>query len=195
MRVQHHVAPHQRGGADVKGDGAFFRRKTKTNRIGAQRGNCRAGRHHTRLVAGGVHRYVAGLDDLFDKVGVTPAVIGVVDAHAADAVRLRLFNRFLRGVVTRHITDVIAAIHQRRHRRFLHHLDRCAVEFDFLIARHRQYARQAGEFITAQHVVDQLIDHDARFFSRIADALNSGFAQRARVIHGKAHGVRFVGVQ
>ena len=176
MRVQHHIAPHQRRGAHVEHDRAVVRRKANTNRIGTQRRTLAADRQHTRLRAGDMKSHQALLDDLLDEVSVAARVIAVVNADRGETGFLRFFRRQHRSAVTGDVADVVRAIHACREWCFVINLDRLPALEMFRISGDGEDARQGSEAITAQRVVDQLIDHDLGVFFVVTDRLQGAHA-------------------
>ena len=136
-----------------------------------------AGRQHVRSGARGVDRDQAGAHDLLHIIGVAAAVVAVVHADDCDAARLRLRDGELRAAIRGDVADIVAAIDQRGHRRLVHHAYRRARLAGLLVLGDRENARQAGEAVAAQRVVDQLIGDDGRFVGRIADAAQRRLAE------------------
>ena len=133
--------------------------------------------------------------DLLDVIRVAPAVVAVVHADDGDAARLRLGDGDLRAAIRRDIADLVAAIDQRGHRRLAHDAHRRARLAGLLVLGDRQDARQAGEAIAAQRVVDQLVGDDRRFIGRIADALQRRLAECACLRDAEADAVGPIGIE
>jgi len=73
--------------------------------------------------------------------------------------------------------------------------DRLAAFQVFRIGGDRQNARQRSETITAQRVVDQLVDDDLRVFFAIAERLQRPHADGGRLLRAHAHRIWTVFVQ
>src|SRR3954452_594886 len=123
----------------------------------------------------------SGLDDAFEIIGVAAAEIAVVDADRGDAALFRLGDRDLGAAIDRDIADIVAAIDQRRDRRFVNDRNRDAGVFALCLARDRENARQPGKAVAAQRIIDQLIGDDAGVVLIVADAGQRALAERPRL--------------
>ena len=128
-------------------------------------------------------------------IRVAPAVVAVVHADDGDAAGLRLGDGDLRAAIRRDVADLVAAIDQGGHRRLAHDAHRCARLAGLLVLGDRQDARQAGEAIAAQRVVDQLVGDDRRLIGRIADAAQRRLAELACFGNTEAKHVRPVRIE
>ena len=118
-----------------------------------------------------------------------------VHADHSNTARARLGNCDLRATECGDIADLVAAIDDGGDRRLANDPHggtrlRCLV-----VLGDRQDARQAGEAIAAQRIVDQLVGDDHRLVRRIADPLQRRLAQRPRRLHAEANAAGAVGVE
>ena len=192
---QQYLAPHQRGGADIEDHRTLGRRKAEGDRIGAERRAGRAGRHDVRRARCGVQPDKSGLDDAFEVIGVAAAEIAVVDADRRDAALFCLGDSDLGAAIDRDIADIVAAIDQRRDRRLVDDGNRPAGVPGLRLARDREDARQPGEAVAAQRIVDQLVGDDTGVVVTVADAGERPLAKRPRLADPEPHGIRPVRIE
>ena len=96
---QQHFAPHQQGRADVVDHRARGGGKADAERVGAECWLASSRRQDVWFGAGSVDRKQPGTGDLLHVIGVTAAVVTVVDTDHGYAARFGLGDRYLRTAI------------------------------------------------------------------------------------------------
>ena len=177
---ENHITVVGGRGREIEHERMWLAGQAERNRVGAQHGFLAAEWRDHAAAAREMHTGESGARDFLGVIGTAPGKPTVVHADDGEAAGLSFFQREFCRAIHSVETRIVAAVHARRHGRFVFDTDWRARLFEIDVLGNREDAREAQRGITAEFSVDLAGGNDRGFFGGEADVLQRAMAEFGR---------------